>query len=555
MAVFPVHWRRWKLVPFLIVLTLAAGMTAASAGQETEGETEGTPPAMTCDAVAQLDLGAIPGASTIVTSAKVMAAGDNDLGDWQACDVQGVIAPQLQFDLRLPLSGWQRNYLQVGCGGNCGVVNLSDVPASEGCTPLTTGAFAVATDNQGHSVNSAIFATDPTLKADFGYKSEHELSVVAKEIINRFYGQPAAESYFDGCSQGGHESLTEAQRYPTDFDGIIAGAPANIFTALNVISHAWNAQVVYTDHGKPTLTTADLAPLHDAVLKGCGATDGIIADPVACTWDPGSIQCRAGSAGFCLTPAQVDSVRKLYSGPVDEHGKLLYPGGQERGSELNWAGVLVPETKDAPPLNERTTETLRYQVYPQARGDLTFEDVQFTDRYFDELMRMDHGILDATDADLSAFKAAGGKLILWQGLGDEHVAPAGTIAYYQAVQQAMGGAEKTNAFARLFLLPGVAHCGGGQGPDSFDALTALTDWVTKGKAPDSIVTENPDNGSSRPVYPFPYVAEKTATGYAPRLSTAQQDLRIDWVGDFRSGYETVSGWTSDGRWVTRPGKN
>ncbi len=268
-------------------------------------------------------------------------------------DVKGVIAPQLHFEIKLPETGWQANYLQVGCGGLCGNTSVNNAPASAGCVPLTTGAFAVASSDEGHYQGGGLFSTDPTLRADFGYKSDHELLQAAKAVIQQYYGQAATHSYFDGCSQGGHQALTEAQRYPTDFDGIIAGAPANNFTALNTFSHAWTAQSVYLSGGPATITNADLADLHKAVLKGCGApADGIIADPLSCTWDPGTIQCGTGqtstSVTYCLTPDQVTTLRRIYAGPTDEHGQLLYPGHQLRGSELNWAGIITRPPLPAP---------------------------------------------------------------------------------------------------------------------------------------------------------------------------------------------------------------
>ncbi|WP_371544506.1 tannase/feruloyl esterase family alpha/beta hydrolase [Streptomyces sp. NBC_00554] len=173
-------------------------------------------------------------------------------------------------------------------------------------------------------------------------------------------------------------------------------------------------------------------------------------------------------------------------------------------------------------------------------------------------MKLNEGMMDATDPDLSAFKAAGGKLIIWHGLADPNISSVASMAYYQAVQKKMGGAAATQDFARLFLLPGVAHCGGGQGPDSIDALSAIIGWVTEDQAPDSLFSQDIDSGgnvtAARPVYPYPYIAVNTTGGYTARLSTAEQNLRVDYLGSFRSGYETVSGWV-DGQWVTRPGKS
>ncbi|MER5280933.1 tannase/feruloyl esterase family alpha/beta hydrolase [Streptomyces sp. NPDC002809] len=586
----PSRWFRRKtaavLAAFAAVLALAGGTgmaladsttddgraaaPASAAALATTGASSGTAPALPCSGIASLDLAAdVPGVPFEISSATELAAGSNTLGNWAACYVKGVIAPQIHFELRLPLSGWQSNYLQVGCGGLCGNVNTGSAPASSGCVPLTTGAFAVASSDEGHSQGGGLFSTDPTLRADFGYKSDHQLAQAAKAVIKKYYGQAAAHSYFDGCSQGGHQALTEAQRYPDDFDGIVAGAPANNFTALNTFSHAWTAQSVFLDGGPATLTVADLAPLHEAVLKGCSATDGIITDPLGCTWDPATLTCRPGQtstpAAFCLTADQVTTLHRIYSGPTDRHGKLLYPGYQLRGSELNWAGVIVPATATGVSGDINfVRETLRYQIFDSPQPTLTYRDIEFTEAYYNKVVRPNEGMYDATDPDLKAFKAGGGKLILWHGLGDQHIPAVGTMAYYKAVQKTTGGTAATASFARLFLLPGVAHCGGGQGPGDFDALTAVVDWVTKGDAPASLTTTSTDGSgkvtATRPVYPFPYVAENTTGGpaneagsYTPVRSAAEAGLTLNWLGSFRSGYETVGNWVN-GKWVVTRGK-
>ncbi|MYW63402.1 tannase/feruloyl esterase family alpha/beta hydrolase [Streptomyces sp. SID8379] len=569
------RWCRRRTTPLLAslaaVFALVAGSTLALADPASGGAAAGIAPAMACSGVTGLDLAAAaPGAPFEISSAKEVAADANSLGDWAYCDVQGVIAPQIHFQLRLPQTGWQADYLQLGCGGLCGSVNTGSAPASNGCVPLTDGAFAVASSDEGHSQGGGLFSTDPTLRADFGYKSDHQLALAAKAVIARYYGRAPAHSYFDGCSQGGHQALTEAQRYPDDFDGIVAGAPANNFTALNTFSHAWTAQSVFLNGGPATLTTADLAPLHKAVLEGCDApADGIITDPLKCTWDPASIRCRAGqtstASAYCLTADQVTTLRRIYAGPTDEHGRLLYPGYQLRGSELNWPGVIVPTTATGTTGDMNfVKETIRYQIFDSPQPTATYKDIEFTAAYYKKVMRLGEGMYDATDPDLRAFKKAGGKLILWHGLGDQHIPAVGTMAYYKAVQKEMGGASATSDFARLFLLPGVAHCGGGQGPDSFDALSAITAWVTKGKAPQSLLTTSEDKDgnvtASRPAYAFPYVAQNTTGGpaddpssYTPVRSTAEAGLTLDRLGSFRSGYETEGNWVG-GKWVVSRAK-
>jgi hypothetical protein len=543
------------LCALAVAAVLATSVVVADAVPGAAPKGGGATPAMTCAAVAGLDLALVPGAPAEIVSATVLAAKDNTLGNWEACQVRGILAPQTQFQLLLPTRTWQGRYLQTGCGGYCGSVAIQ-AQAATGCVPLTDGAFAVASDNEGHyggSAFSGIFGADPTLRVAFGYESEHQLAMVAKALVGKYYGAAPAYSYYDGCSQGGHEGLTEAQRYPHDFNGILAGAPASIMTELNVWYQGWNTLANRGVTGGAVLSVADLAPLHRAVLDACdrldGAVDGLLADPTGCPFDPASIAC-SGKPGFCLTGAQVEAVRKLYAGPRDTHGRLMYPGWEVPGSELNWANWLVPSVPGAPVIDQQVVEqTLRYLVNPGVEPDRTVDDVRFTAAQFAQLTRNPSGIYDATDPDLSAFRDAGGKLLLWHGWADPAISPVGTIAYYQAVQDAMGGLGRTQQFARLFMLPGVAHCGGGEGPDSFDGLSAVVDWAEHGTAPDKLVTSKLDGSGkpvlTRPVYPYAPTAPSPGKPFDPR---------VPWLGSFTSGYEQVCGWVN-GQWVCRRGKN
>ena len=571
----------------LAVGGLYAAESQAATGTGTTSSATAINPAISCSAAQSLDLLTIDGAQTSITSAASVAASANPAGSWAACEVQGIIAPETHFTIYLPTSTYAGEYLQEGCGGGCGDVNVSPPTAATGCTQSTDGNFAVAADDEGHEGGgfSVMAFQDPELKAVFGYESEHQLALVSKAVIKGFYGSAPAQSYFDGCSDGGREALTEAQRYPTDFDGIIAGSPASIQSELNAFEEAWNAQANTGPGGAPILTSADLAPLHDAVLQACGGSAavslGYLADPLACDWHPVSVQCKAGqtstAADFCLTAAQVATVDKLYSGPTDAQGQLLYPGYEVRGSELNWAGWIVPAGNQESGATDANIATTAWQdwITPTGTFDGTanYMDVKFTKANFEKVTSENDGELDATDPDLSAFEKAGGKLILWAGYADPAINPAGTISYYQAVVKDSGGLSATESFARLFLLPGVAHCGGGQGPSSFDALTAITRWVTRGSAPSSLPTSlvsggsgGPGGGSggtvtaTRPVYAYPYIAVDTtggspteASSYTPQVSKAEQNLNVQWLGSFRSGYETVSGWVN-GQWVTHSAK-
>lgn len=575
-GVAPRRRRRWPVVTAVAAAaTLAAGLYAGGSAAASGSAASGIAPVQTCAQAQGINLLSLAGANTSITSASTVAAANNPTGKWDACEVQGIIAPETHFTIYLPVSTYAGEYLQEGCGGGCGNVNVGQPAAAAGCAQATDGNFAVAADDEGHEGGgfSVPAFQDPELRAEFGYASEHQLALVSKAILKAFYGSAPADSYYDGCSDGGREALIEAQRYPTDFNGIVAGSPASIQTELNAFEEAWNAQANTGAGGAPILTSADLTPLHYAVLQACGGAAavslGYLADPLACDWNPASIACKAGqtssASDYCLTAAQVETVDKLYSGPTDPQGELLYPGYETRGSELNWAGWIVPNGNQESGAIDANIGTTAWQswITPTGTfdGDASYMDVKFTKENFAKVTAANDGELDAIDPNLSAFEKAGGKLILWAGYADPAISPVGTISYYQAVTKTMGGLAATEKFAKLYLLPGVAHCGGGQGPSSFDALTAVTRWVTAGQAPTSLLSSLTDQSgnvtATRPVYAYPYIAADTTGGpatsaasYTPRLSTAERNLNVQWLGSFRSGYETVSGWVN-GQWVTR----
>lgn len=575
-GVAPARRRRWPVVTAVAAAaTVAAGLYAGGSAAASGSAASGIAPVRTCAQAQGINLLSLAGANTSITSAASVAAANNPTGKWDACEVQGIIAPETHFTIYLPVSTYAGEYLQEGCGGGCGSVQTGPPTAATGCAQATDGNFAVAADDEGHEGGgfSVPAFQDPELRAVFGYASEHQLALVSKAVIKAFYGSAPADSYYDGCSDGGREALTEAQRYPTDFNGIIAGSPASIQTELNAFEEAWNAQANTGAGGAPVITTADLAPLHTAVLQACGGAAavslGYLADPLACDWNPASIACKAGQTStandYCLTAAQVETVDKLYSGPTDPQGQLLYPGYETRGSELNWAGWIVPNGDQETGAIDANIGTTAWQswITPTGTfdGDASYMDVKFTKENFAKVTAANDGELDAIDPNLSAFEKAGGKLILWAGYADPAISPVGTISYYQAVTRTMGGLAATEKFAKLYLLPGVAHCGGGQGPSGFDALTAVTRWVTAGQAPTSLLTSLTDQSgnvtATRPLYAYPYIAVDTtggpatsASSYTPQLSKAEQNLNVQWLGSFRSGYEQVSGWVN-GQWVTR----
>jgi Tannase and feruloyl esterase len=494
----------------------------------------------------------IPHFPTSLDSATdVAAAGGNP----EYCDVKGMIAPQTHFEMKLPVSTWQGRYLQNGCGGYCGTVSNQTFPA---CDAQLGGDFAMATDDEGHTSSNGLggaglFAfNSQKLRNEYGYESEHALAVVAKTIIGDYYGQSPNYSYYDGCSDGGREAMEVAERYPTDFNGIIAGALENIAGPLNAELQTWDYRVNTDANGNAILTSAKLAALHNAVIAACAGDDGvpgdgIITDPRNCHFSVSSIQCPAGTdSATCLTPAQVTVADDLYQGPVDPQGRHLYPGGFALGSESSWGGFQIPAAAFGATVSSKTALVygglslpyLRYQYLPPGQLGPDPDQWSFSDRTFRSLFPVAN-TYDAMDTNLSAFRRHGGKLIIWQGWADQAIPVFGTIDYYDTLASRMGGLTSTQKFARMFLFPTVAHCGGGYAASSFDLVYPMVQWVEGGSAPSQITATDTVNANTltRPVYPYPLVPMYNGTGstsdassFHPVLSPHAHDYS-QWIGN------------------------
>jgi hypothetical protein len=495
-------------------------------------------PAVSCPALATRDFTAVaPGAPTQITSAAVTTYNGASF-----CDVQGVQPPQLQFDLKLPVSTWTGRYVQAGCGGYCGSVGSVAPQAATGCPKVTGNELALATDNEGHTGSgfNALFGYDPGMRVSYAYSSEHNLALAAKAIIKAYYGQGPGYSYFDGCSDGGREALAEAERYPKDFNGILAGAPEIYASELNGEVQAWNVLVNMSASGHEILTADKLPAVHAAVEAACANAQGYITDPRTCSFDPRSIQCPAGTDNSsCLTPAQVTVAVKLYQGPRDSRGGNLYPGGEPYGSELAWTPWFVMPSTDANwPADTidygaaaGMIEDLAFRVNPPASFKLT--DWKFTLQNYQRLTAL-NGLNDATDPNLNAFAKAGGKIIIWHGFADSAINPFGTINYYQAVVQDAGGFAASQRFSRLYMVPGGYHCLGGGAPQvTADLLDPLISWVENGAAPGAQTfpltspTATLTSITSSPLNPLTPVH---ASGTALNLS-------YHWVGQLLHGNE------------------
>ena len=556
------------LVTAVIVLT-TAGITGAGAPRSATAATRAktapraaaaatVAPVIACGQLASDDFSNVPGAPTVVLSA-TQASG--------ICQVAGYIAPQEQFLLTLPVSGYTGRYLQQGCGGLCGLDILgsagpggtassadsaSEAPAAA-AAPVSAraaagGGMAMAFDNQGHIGGEAdgVWAKDdPALRVSFGYASEHALAQAAKAILAAYYGKPPAFSYYDGGSDGGHEALVEAQRYPHDFNGILAGDPGNIEAQLLGVVPAWLVAVNTGPDGREVLTSEKLPALQAAVIKACGNTRGLIEDTRSCDFNPATIQCPVGvNNSSCLTAAQVTVVREFYLGPNDGHGHYLYPGGEPYGSELAWAGVAVDPAADT----TWPADTLAYQIgttYLKYMGywrnppaSFSLSDFHFTVADYNKLLPL-AGIYDATDPDLSAFQRAGAKLIIYQGWADEKISPFGTVDYYHAVVKHAGGFAASQDFSRLYMIPDQNHglSNGSPQVNPMEAksilLSSLQKWVEQGTAPGSFSfpllhpTAQLRAISVQPLNPL-----SPPPGGARGLNT-----QYHWIGQFRPGDE------------------
>jgi len=415
-----------------------------------------------------------------------------------------VIETEIQFEVWLPLQEWNGNLQVVGNGGVTGDFNYPSMAAA-----IARG-YATATSDLGHraaSFQDASWAPGhPERVANYADRAHHLLAQQAKKVASAFYGRAPKFSYFNGCSVGGWQALTEAQRYPGDYDGIISGAPLNYFThrqahEIHIAQARARNPAGVIPANKMTLLTSGAIAACDAAD---GVNDGLISDPLACHFDPAALQCAGEDSPSCLTAAQVTMARMLLSPLRSASGKEIYPG-MAPGTPISAA---APTSQHADPSQNNWLQAMI--PHETAWTTLTFD----LDR---DLPRIDAEVgplLNSMNPDLRPFQTRGGKLILYHGWADNQLTPYNTINYYDSVVDLLG-ARSTNAFARLFLAPGMSHCSGGAGPNTFDVVGALEQWVERGKAPDRIVAAHSANGKvdrTRPLCPYPQVARYKGTG-------------------------------------------
>ena len=436
------------------------------------------------------------------------------------CRVQGVIETEIGFELWLPEPGaWNGKFLGAGVGGDAGTFNFQDLPRG------VARGYASATTDTGHKASDRTWMLgDPVRLTNYTLRGNHRLAEVSKQIVASFYGRPAHRSYFIGCSGGGRQGLKEMQRFPADYDGIIAGAPGPD-TAEMTARRMW--EIIQRESHPGLMSPADWKLAADRGVQACdardGVTDGVAEDPRLCRFDPGVLACKQGETKDCLSPAQVALARTIYAPLKDETGRQL-DGGL-------LAGVLV--------------DSGRSRLAPATFGQAIRRKSDWDGKDFNlstDLPAIGQAIpeLKADDVRLEPFRDRGGKAILYQGWIDPAVASRMTIDYVERVQGAMGGPAKAGGFLRLYMAPGVLHCGGGPGPDRFggagedapipdadhDLLSALERWVEKGVAPGRIIASKVEGGRvvrTRPLCPYPLKAR-----YLGKGST-------DDAGNFRCG--------------------
>jgi feruloyl esterase len=487
-----------------VSILLAAGLAIFAASGSIGAQANGT---------ACADLASLRIPDVTITSSAIVEGGFSPAPSARAlsvpafCRVVAVATPtsdsRIGVEVWIPVSGWNGKLLGTANGGFAGSIPYPAMVAA-----LTRGYAAVGTDT-GHLGDQMDFGDGhPEKIVDWGYRSIHVMTTLAKLIVRDHRGRFPDRAYFEGCSTGGQQGLSEAQRFPDDYDGIVAGDPGHNRIRL-ILGFLGGWLATHTDDGRPILTPAALAVATRGAVAACdaadGLKDGLISDPRACGFDPATLVCRSGQPDGCLTPDQAAAINKVYAGVRNTRtGQLLFPGWP-RGSEQGWTTYIVSPR-----------EPMRLGLF----RSFAFHDPHWDWRTFDwdrDVAYLDQQLpyLDATSRDLRAFKSRGGKLIMYTGLADPVVPPQDTFNYYEDVAKQLGGFQAASTFFRFFPVPGMGHCGGGAGPSTFDALAALEQWVEHGIAPDSIEASHVIAGNvdrTRPLCPYPKVARYKGVG-------------------------------------------
>jgi feruloyl esterase len=423
------------------------------------------------------------------------------------CRVSATLAPSSDSDIKteiwLPAAGWNGKYQAVGNGGWAGTIPYGAMAAA-----LAAG-YATAGTDTGHVGGNADFALGhPEKLIDFAYRSIHEMTVKAKSIIDAHYGSPAKVSIYNGCSTGGRQGLAAAQTYPEDFNGIIAGAASWNQMRAHAARVGLNLQI--NKDADSAIPSSKYSMLHEAVLNSCdaedGVKDGVIENPLMCKFDYAKLACTAGDGPNCLTKGQIESAKIMISPLKDpKTGKVIFEGHLMPGSELGWATL-----GGAQPL-ALSTSGMRNVVFQDRSWD--FHNMDFAGDV-ERAGKSDNGVLYSGDPNLKPFFDRGGKLLMYHGWTDQQVNPLNSVIYYENVLKTVGKEKAANSIA-LFMIPGMNHCSGGAGTDTFDKMKVMETWLEQGKKPAQIVASHSTNGQvdkTRPLCPYPTVAKYKGSG-------------------------------------------
>jgi feruloyl esterase len=483
---------KWEALVGLIAVAGAPAMAVASGRGCTELRT------------VQLD------GMTVTLAERVAAGGEAKYPKLPAfCRAAATLRPSSDSEIKIEVwmpegAAWNGKFEGTGNGGWGGAIEPGGLAAA-----VARGYAAGSTDT-GHAGGSASFALGhPEKLVDFGWRSVHGMTVAAKALMAAYYGEGPRLAYFEGCSSGGRQALMEAQRFPEDYDGIIAGSATNNWTKM-MFGRIWVGQATL-GNAASYIPAAKYAVIHKAALEACdaadGVKDGVIGEPMQCKFDPGVLECKSGDGAECLTKAQVAAARTIYAPATNPRtGEQIFPP-MERGGELVW-GRLAGGPKPI----ELADDFFKYVVFEDPQWD--FRTLNF-DGDVARALKKDGDVLSAVNPDLRPFFAHGGKLIQYHGWTDQQVMPENSINYYKSVVATVGAA-KADASYRLFMAPGMNHCGGGDGPNKFDILGAMEKWREGGKAPDAVVASHATAEGrvdrTRPLCAYPDVAKYKGVG-------------------------------------------
>ena len=470
---------------------------------------------------------------TTITSASVVEATQ---GVPQYCKVDGHVASpgnEVNFRLGLPTT-WNGKYYFVGVGGLGGSIGNLDAGLRRG--------YASASTDTGHASSDPTWGSNRAKEIDYGHRGTHVTAVAGKELTSAWFGRSPEHAYFNGCSNGGRQALMEVQRYPTDFDGIIAGDPAT-GTPMQV-GRALVFQHILL-HPENFLPIAKIELLSKATLAECdakdGLKDGLITDPRLCTFKPETLKCAGADGPECLTSGQVATVNKMYAALKTADGKMYtagFPVGHEGGS-TGWQAWTFGRTPPAP----QADGTLAFGEQQPSGYNLSEQNMRFlalenddpaftwkTLRFPQDLPRLASmtEILSPHDPDLTPYKKRGGKIIMYHGWADPAISAYGTLDYYEKMSKAVGGQKEADSFSRLYFVPGMHHCSGGPGPNQFDMLTELENWIEKGKSPAAVVASHASDGKvdrTRPLCPHPLVAKYSGNGNVDEAASFRCEAR------------------------------